>query len=358
MPLKFAKRAARAAIQSYVYATRPRNGTHSARYRNNRAYVLAYHSVCPADDPYRPFIGPNVTVEPEVFERHIAFLSAHYEIVSLSTLARYLKAGYDGDRPLVAITFDDGYRDNYRYAFPILRRYGVVGTIFLTTDCIEGGTPLWPLELAYIILSTDQASLTANRLDRRFDLGAGVRRPAIREVKLHLTGLPRTERELVLEELRVEAGVGNTNFLGDAMLRWSEIREMRDAGMEFGSHTRSHPSLPYIPLIEAKDEIALSKATLEEALDQPVVHFCYPNPGGRLNFNETLSEALRASGFETSVTSQSGYVAMPGSAYEMKRKKIYRGHSPLSAFYWNIEEEAIRKRQYGSVSGPESTERV
>jgi peptidoglycan/xylan/chitin deacetylase (PgdA/CDA1 family) len=130
------------------------------------------------------------------------------------------------------------------------------------------------------------------------------------------------------------------------MLRWHEVKAMQDAGMEFGSHTCSHPSLPYIPLIEAAEEIERSKKTLEDQIKQPIAHFCYPNPAGRLNYNETLSSLLQQSGFETSVTSRTGYVDMPGNPYEMKRKGIYRIHSRLSAFYWHLEAEAITKWRY------------
>ena len=349
MLLNLTKRTAKTIVQSYIYGTRPRAGTHCTRYRNERAYILAYHSVCPAGDPYLPLIGPYITVRPEVFEQQIAFLAAHYEIVSLSTLARRVTAGYDGDRPLVALTFDDGYRDNYRYAFPILRRYGVAGTFFLTTDCIDSDRPLWPLEAANIVLKTDRPTLTLIALNRSWDLGRGQpRRSVLREVKRCLTDLPRAQRELALKDLQSEAGVGNTGYLCDAMLRWHEVREMRDAGMEFGSHTCSHPSLPFIPLDEAKDEIVLSKKALEDAIGEAVVHFCYPNPSGRLNFNATLSEILRTSGFETSVNSESGYVEIPGSPYEMKRKGIYSIHRRLSAFYCHLEEEAIKERRHES----------
>ena len=252
---------------------------HSARHCHERAYILAYHSVCPPDDPYLNYIGTNLAVPPEVFERQIAFLVKHYKVVSLSRLADFLESGYSGKLPLLALTFDDGYRDNYRYAFPILRKYGAEATFYLTTDCIDSNYPMWPLETAFIILNSDRTELSIDGFDHPLDLRTPqTKRSALRTLKRHLTRLPRRQREQVLARLRRDARVDDTTPLCNAMLRWEEVKQMRRAGMEFGSHTCSHPSLPYIPFNEARDEIVLSKQSLENVLDEPVVHFCYPNP--------------------------------------------------------------------------------
>jgi peptidoglycan/xylan/chitin deacetylase (PgdA/CDA1 family) len=353
MPTNVVRGLARAVVQHCVFATRPRTGPPSRRYRKERAYVLAYHSVCPQDDPYLPYIGANLSVTPDAFARHIAFLVRHYEVVSLSTLARHLDSGYDGDRPLVALTFDDGYRDNYRFAYPILRRNGVPATFFLTTDCIDSDSPLWPMEASYVLLNTTRSTLRLKGFEITWDLSklAG-RRAALRGLKNYLTDLPRTQRERALGDLRSAAKVNHTDWLCEAMLRWSEVREMRDAGMEFGSHTCSHPSLPYIPLDEARDEIALSKARLEEAIDASVLHFCYPNPAGRVNFNETLDQIVISCGYQTSATSQDGYVQIPGSPYDMNRKGVYGNFSGLAAFYCRLEEDTLNKRPDTSIRRP------
>lgn len=337
------QRTGKALFQECLYRSAALFGTYSRKHRRERAYILAYHSVCPADDPYRPYIGVNLTVPPAAFARQLAFLVRHYHVVSLSRLARHLETGYDGDRPLLAITFDDGYRDNYRYAFPILRQYDAEATFYLTTDCIDSDRPLWPLAAAYILHHTKQATLVldGDPLDLRAPQG---RRAALRALKQHLTGMPREQRESTLAQLGREARVDGVQQLCHAMLRWEEVKQMQHAGMEFGSHTCSHPSLPYIPFSEARDEIVLSKQAIENALDQPADHFCYPNPGDQPNFNEDLSALLKANGFRTSVTSQSGYARFGGSLFEMKRKGIYNPHSDLAVFHFHLENEAIYDR--------------
>jgi peptidoglycan/xylan/chitin deacetylase (PgdA/CDA1 family) len=342
--LSSVKQLAKAAIQQGVF-----NGHTAGLLRTDwqsraRASILAYHSVCPTDDPYLPYIGHNLSIEPQTFERQVAYLARYYRIVDLTTLARYLSEGYDDDRPLLALTFDDGYRDNYRYAFPILRRYRAPATFFLTTDCIDGGSPLWALEAAYIVLNSTRQELVVQPIDLTLDLRTPeARRASLRSLKLALSGLPRAERTLWLAELRRAGGIADDGFFDDAMLRWHQVEEMRDAGMAFGSHTRSHPSLPYVPRQEAEDEIVGSKRVLERTLGEPVLHFCYPNPAGRPNFNDELSALLRANGFKTSVTSQSGYVNMGESLFSMHRIGIYRSHSRLPAFYFRLNDRALAR---------------
>lgn len=352
--LSLLKQTAKAAVKQCAFSAHSAGLLRSDRHSREHVSILAYHSVCPLDDPFRPYIGPNISIEPEVFERQIAYLVRHYRIVDLSTLARYLSDGYDDERPLLALTFDDGYRDNYRYAFPILRRYHAPATFFLTTDCIDGGPPLWALEAAYCLLNSPRTTLSVQSVNQRFDLRTwDERRASLRLLKRPLSGLPRADRARVIEELRRESGIASDAFFADTMLRWHEVTEMRAAGMEFGSHTRSHPSLPYIPKQEAEDEIVGSKLALERALGEPMRHFCYPNPSGRPNFNDELSALLRASGFMTSVTSQSGYVTMGESLFSMHRIGIYRAHGPLPAFYFRLNDRALDRPAPGGMSvGP------
>lgn len=348
------KRITKATVKQFVFSGHTAGLLRSDRRRREHVSILAYHSVCPADDPFLPFIGHSLSIEPQAFERQIDYLARNYRIVDLSTLAHYVTDGYDDDRPLLALTFDDGYRDNFRYAFPILRRYRAPATFFLTTDCIDGGPPLWPMEAAYIVLNSTQERLSADPLGMVFDLrSAHARRSSLRALKLALSGLPRTGRERVLAALRREGGMTDDSFFGDAMLRWHEVTEMRDAGMEFGSHTRSHPSLPYVPREEAEEEIIGSKQRLERALGEPVQHFCYPNPAGRPNFNDELTALLRTSGFRTSVTSQSGYVTLGESLFNMHRIGIYQAHSWLPAFHFRLNERGLVRPLPGSMpAGP------
>ena len=114
----------------------------------NYAKILVFHSI---NDHETSFIrGTNVWIPPNSFEKHLKYIKRNYRVISLKKLVNSLKQGKLPPCSLV-ITFDDGFIDNFIYAFPILQRYKIKGTIFLATDCIDNRNPLWIQELYYLI---------------------------------------------------------------------------------------------------------------------------------------------------------------------------------------------------------------
>ena len=114
------------------------------------AAIVRFHSVSAEADGTYSWIGPNICMAPEVFERQIAFLARHYGCISMDQLLEALSAGRPLPRNAVVVTFDDGYRDNYDVAFPILRRHKVPAMFYVTTGALEGGEPLWPSQARYL----------------------------------------------------------------------------------------------------------------------------------------------------------------------------------------------------------------
>src|SRR2546423_4920087 len=196
-----------------------------------RFQILAYHKVSP--DPH-PFFEP---VHPDTFDQQMNVLSRCYRVMPLLEL---VERSQNGELPsrAVAITFDDGYRDNYVYAFPILKKYRIDATIFVSTGAIETGELLWH--------------------DRVFDAF----RFATVEHTLSLRPVLAKAKELYGElRLRFVEQVEETlkpdlnKSLKDRMLTWSQIREMHAAGIDFGSHTVSHTILSRIPYREMVKEL-------------------------------------------------------------------------------------------------------
>ncbi|GBF35523.1 polysaccharide deacetylase [Desulfocucumis palustris] len=172
--------------------------------------VLMYHKVNP--DPFVGGYGLRVT--PRSFDRQLRFLKKKgFHSISLVDLAEYFKRGRPLPKKPVVITFDDGYLDNYTYAFPILKKYGMTATVFVVADTIGGIND--------------------------FDYRAG------RQPLNHMAG-------------------------------WKELREMSSGGITIGSHTLSHPHLAEVDPDRARKEIARSKIKLEKGLGKKVDVFCYP----------------------------------------------------------------------------------
>src|SRR2546425_8434808 len=102
--------------------------------RPGRIAILTYHSI--SDDTPRDLLyrASAIAVPPREFERQVAFLTRHYHVISLDRLIRFLNGEGDVPARSVIMTFDDGYKDNYRYAFPSLQRYGAHTTFYITTS--------------------------------------------------------------------------------------------------------------------------------------------------------------------------------------------------------------------------------
>jgi hypothetical protein len=116
-----------------------------------RAAIVRFHSVSQAADGTHRWIGPNICVPPAVFERQIAFLARCYRCISMDALLEAFLSGRPLPRNAAVVTFDDGYRDNYEVAYPVLRHHRVPAIFYVATGALEGGEPLWPSEARYLV---------------------------------------------------------------------------------------------------------------------------------------------------------------------------------------------------------------
>jgi peptidoglycan/xylan/chitin deacetylase (PgdA/CDA1 family) len=193
----------------------------------------------------------DLSVSPEQFESHLAFLrQAGYETISFRELIFALTEQIDLPVKPIIISFDDGYRDNYENAFPLLRKYGYSGTFFIFTQPID-----------------------ANSVE---------------------------------------------------YLSWEMVTEMHKAGMEFGSHSYSHPDM------SGKDdefqvfEVLASKEAIEERIGEPVRFFSYPS--GR--YDDLTIRVLKSANFWGAVTTHWGAEHAYRERFEMHRVRV-RGNDAV-----------------------------
>jgi peptidoglycan/xylan/chitin deacetylase (PgdA/CDA1 family) len=196
-----------------------------------RAVVLCYHSVHPTAT-FR-------SATPELFSEHLTWLKQHCEIVRFPDAVR--AAGQPrGGRPVVAITFDDGFADNYEYAFPLLQQHGVPATFFLTVGL----------------------------LDKNPD---------------------------ILEQLRRVWGAQPEEIRA---MDWRAVREMQRAGMEMGAHTYSHPNLARLDRYEVELEVRRPKEIIEDRLGVPVRLMAYPFGKPGRHFTRHTVGTVASAGYE------------------------------------------------------------
>jgi len=260
------------------------------------AIVLTYHRVIEKWDRILGYSQPGMVVTADTFERQLRFLKQYFNIVPLSSLVNSLSTlnsqHSTPNRPLCSITLDDGWRDNYDVAFPILRKYGVSATIFLTTDFIGTNRAFWHTELMNLLMHRDLSrfKLTQYVLD---PYPAPVRRGLMRLASMGEAAGAHDVDPLIeavkgtCDERTADQLIGDlSNALGlrrplfpdrSFFLDWSQVREMRAAGIEMGSHGCSHRILTRIKLQDAEDELVRSKAEIEGHTGQHVHHFAFPD---------------------------------------------------------------------------------
>ncbi len=317
-----------------------------ANAQNQRsALILQYHSIRPTGKiGYADYVHPSLSVSVDVFDKQLAFIDRHFEVVTLEKLLAYVNGDCRISRQPLSITFDDGYKDNYLYAFPQLLKYGFPAMFYLTTDCIDAKRPLWTSELRHIIFQSPKSSLYVNSLKAGFSMESEKERlTTIQELKAKIVVMEKWQREEILEELRREAGISTADKLSldDIMLNWSDVKLMRNYRMQFGAHTLSHPSLPNIPEHEARNEILSSKRVLEERLCEEIRHFSYPNPGDKQHSSERIAAILKEAGFSSAVTSIPGRVVEGDEVFQLKRKGIYALYQKLPDFYFWLQKEVL-----------------
>lgn len=279
-------------LDCYASARRALVGTQSA--------IIVFHRVSPGLFPW--FTG---AVTPEDFRREISYVCKVGHVVPLDWLVQRIYEEKSIQPGTVCITFDDGFKDNYTFAYPILMEYSVPATIFLTTGYIGNGDIFPSLIARFAIWNTSMARFEMDGLGA-FDMRTSAERAsAMKKIEQVIGYRPKEANNLVetlLDVLHIEPP---DDLGGKLMLSWDEIMQMKQNGISFGAHTATHPILSRVPLEEARGEITRSKEVIEQRLEQPCTLFAYPN-GLAEDFNNEIVELVKQSAFTAAVT------AIPG----------------------------------------------
>lgn len=285
--------------------------------------ILAYHRVMPLPDPATfDFDLELISTTPERFRAQMLRLKHHFRPMRLSDVAAALDAGEALPSDAVAVTFDDGYDDNYRIAYPILRELGIPATFFVSTGHIDSGKPFGYDWLVHMILLTHAPRLVLP------ELGMDMPMPHDRELRRSLAGtvlqnmknIDAIAQEAMVERLEREWQMpSNTQPEDCRPMTWTQLREMHAAGFEIGSHGVHHRMLAKMPRDRMEEEVRQSKATLDCELGVPAALMSYPVGGDRA-FDDDVINATRNAGFELAVCYICGTNPQPAS----NRYALYR----------------------------------
>ena len=277
-----------------------------------RLIILMYHRVNSELD----ILG--LSVSQEFFDRQLDFTVSRFKIITLAEAVSMVSEGIPPGNYAV-ITFDDGYRDNYDCAFPILKKYRAPATFFVTVDALETGRFGW--------FSFDSAIFqsVSEKLDLRlFDLPVfdirtrSKKEKTIKVLHRDLKSGSHERRQAVINHVTGSSAALSSDER--IMLNWEEIREMQESG----SHTMTHPILTRMNPEAAYDEICRSKTIIEARLGTPIDLFAYPN--GTINdFNDELAGMLKRSGYRAACTTVHGIAVQGMDPYMLPRIDVTYG---------------------------------
>lgn len=281
----------------------------------NAYHILPYHMIADDPDPFYPQISKNR------FERQIAQLAKHYTVMPLDALVEKARAG-ESVRRHAAITFDDGFRDNFDIALPILEKYGMSATIFLITGNIESQKAPWFIRFRYLFRETNKDRIDISLNGNRFsdEMRTPIQKKAVSDrIMSYFKTCPDTERLEILEELENRLGpVPDSPKLENIMLTWDHVKTMAERGIRFGAHTVRHPVMSRVPLPEAAREISDSKKMIESAVGIRVNTFAYPF-GRKEQFTPELFALLEQEGFVCAVSTELGYNSPEEERFALRR---------------------------------------
>ena len=245
------------------------------------------------------------------FDRQCAFLAANYNVVPLGEAAERLERNEPVSN-MAVITIDDGYADTYEVAFPILRKYRLPATLFVTTGFIQRTCWMPGDRVRYHFAHTSNEAVTVTEDADRVHTFRPKDPHAADEMRALLKRVPERTKRRMLSEMDGDLPVPDIASL-PAQYRpctWDQLRELADGGLSIGAHTVTHPILSRLEAArEAEQEILQSKTEIEAKLQRPVKLFAYPN-GMPEDISQASIDCVRAH-FKAAVTAVSGLNA-PG----------------------------------------------
>ncbi len=294
--------------------------------------ILAYHRVMPVDlpDTY-PFDLDLISATPGEFAWQMEYLARHCQPVSLAQIVAHMDAGEPLPEGAVAVTFDDGFVDTHLHAFPVLKRLQIPATVFVTTDYIESGEPFWFELAAYLMMHIEPGAIRVEESRQSFPFGPTntERRASIRRIHQILKVLPNGRRAAMIHDWSSRFSEGLDALISELSrpLNWRQIREMAEQGIEFGSHTLSHPNLTRLADTDLARELTESRRILEQRIERKVEALGYPI-GTAEAYDERVMQAAAKSGYRLAVTYVPGVNwQAAGHRYELRRQGISRDMS-------------------------------
>lgn len=270
---------------------------------NGECPIFMYHRVVSEDND--DILDKSLIVTKEAFENNIIFLKKYFKIISLKELLEIPKC----IEKTCVITFDDGWLDTYKIAFPMLCRYKVPATVFISTDMVGTNKSFWFERLGNLInhITRESNGISAAKefLGRIFGsmvldmVNTNTKEQLYNDLAQELKRFLTQEIEVLLGRAEQELSIGGNNAYNKRILiNWDEIREMSNAGISFGSHCVNHNILTNLTYKEKMFEITESRRILMEKGINYVDSISFPNG----NYDQETLDIAGSAGYKILLT--------------------------------------------------------
>ena len=274
--------------------------------------IITYHRFSEAED------GRSTSAHS--FDEQLEYLNANYTLLPLSRVAEVYSNGDRMPFRAAVITIDDGFRDSYEIAFPILQKHRTPATLFVVTDFVDQKAWLWTDKVRYLTAKAGSGAKTIQFFGHELKInldGPASRLEAATRINSSLKTLREDEKEAAITKIAANLSVEVPELPPSEYrsISWDQAREMDSNSVEIGSHTVTHPILPKVSDEQLETELRSSKARIEAALDRPAKLFCYPNG----SYDQRVVKAVANAGYECAVTTEPGLNDSGSNALALRR---------------------------------------
>ncbi|WP_421782403.1 polysaccharide deacetylase family protein [Kiloniella litopenaei] len=289
----------------------------------SEATILLYHGVTATpSEGIENFSGKHVSAA--AFDKQMAFLKEHANVMSLQDMSEALQEKTELPPNTVAVTFDDGFRNNNSVARPILEKHGIPATFYISTGFINTSRLFWVDRVEHAIntspLKAIELSVEGNRIT--LDLSSDERKiTSVVAIKTRMKTMPPEQRDQTLLELEkaCQSTVEPSGVENYQMMSWDELRELHASPLlEIGGHTVNHEIMSYLAPDELEFEITACLDTLRSELGPEIRDYSYPE-GQSEHFNQTVIDRLKAHGITLCPSAMHGTNSAGSDPFRLKR---------------------------------------
>lgn len=302
-------------------------------YNDKRYAVLTYHNLFEESvDDLRIRLRRSAYVGISEFEKQMKYIKDNCTVIPLEKMVERIFKREPPDRFYVAVTFDDGYEDNFTLALPILKKYSIHATFFISTGFVDDRffRPWWDDIVFFTATYKDSFCLSLGDSTKRTFLlrcETDMKNFLLLVEKFIKRNYPYSVNEVLGQLYSLNGG---KKRLKNRFMDWNMIKEsVQDGLISIGGHTVTHPILTKCEDF-GREEIGKGKETIEAVLGQPVELFAYPF-GGRETFNGEVIKVVQELGFKAAFTLLTGYNDTRTDLYKLRRVRI-AGYDDLNNF--------------------------